>query len=158
MSATLPVFAPVSRAAAERLAAGGTLDLRAYASEDDEDARYAAQFYAGLAALLHCDGLRLVLAAEVGPDQVRGDPGDEFGAVEVSGLRWGQVQALFADEAGAVEDLGQARALAAGRSLEQVADDDAVLALVEPWDLLWYAPEEISAVPSGPAAGAGGAD
>ena len=71
--------------------------------------------------------------------------GSEFGEVEVTGLRWAQVAAVFADEPGAAADLEAARAQAGGRVLADVAEDEEVVELVDRWDLLWYAPEELDA-------------
>ena len=152
------VYVPVERERAQRLAAGGPpLSVPAYAvtsalrdahglaPDEDEDAGFTALTYAGLAALLRAPGRRLVLAADVAADQVRAaEPGSPFGAVEVTGLRWDQVLALFADEPGAADDLTRAHALAAGRGLDEVADDDRVSDLVDAWDLLWFAPQELA--------------
>ena len=52
---------------------------------------------------------------------------------------------VFADEPGAAADLEAARAQAGGRVLAEVAEDEDVVALVDRWDLLWYAPEELDA-------------
>jgi hypothetical protein len=152
------VYVPVERARAQQLAAGGpalsapgyavTSALReahGLAADEDEDAGFTALTYAGLAALLHTPGLRLVLAADVAADQVRpAEPDSPFGLVEVSGLRWDQVLALFADDPDAADDLTRAHALAAGRGLDEVADDDRVSDLVDTWDLLWFAPQELA--------------
>ena len=111
---------------------------------EDEEAGFVALGYAGLAALLARPGLRTVLAVDLGTDQVDGG-GSEFGEVTVTGLRWTQVAAVFADEPGAADDLEAARAQAGGRVLADVAEDEAVVELVDRWDLLWYAPEELDA-------------
>lgn len=150
------VFVPVDRGRAESLAAGGeALSGHGHAATpallaahdlgpaDDEDGGYTALGYAGLAALLRAPGLRLVLAADVAAGQVDVDPASPFGEVSVRALRWDQVQALFADEPGALTDLDRARALVAGRDLAAAAEDEEVLALVDGWDLLWYAPQEL---------------
>lgn len=131
---TLVAFAP-----------GATLrEAHGLGPADDEEAGFVALGYAGLAALLARPGLRTVLAVDVGADQVQGG-GSEFGEVEVSDLRWAQVAAVFADEPGAAPDLEAARTQAGGRVLADVAEDEEVVALVDRWDLLWYAPEELDA-------------
>lgn len=154
----LTVYVPVQRDRAQQLAAGGApLSAPAYAvtsalreahglaTDEDEDAGFTALTYAALAALLQAPGPRLVLAADVAADQVRAaEPDSPFGAVEVTGLRWDQVLALFADEPGAAEDLTRAHALAGGRGLDEVAEDDRVSDLVDTWDLLWFAPQELA--------------
>ncbi|SDU91205.1 hypothetical protein SAMN04488544_1856 [Microlunatus sagamiharensis] len=151
-------FAPVTPEQARRLRDGADGDalgpLHAHAAgpalreahglgaSDDEEAGFVALGYAGLAALVAHPAPRLVLAVDLDDAQVR-TSGDHFGTVEVSGLRWAQVTAVFGDEPGAADDLAEARRLVAGRSVEDVADDDEVVGLVDRWDLLWYAPEEL---------------
>lgn len=126
-------------------AAGAALrEAHGLGPADDEEAGFVALGYAGLAALLARTGLRTVLAVDVGTDQVEGG-GSEFGEVAVSGLRWAQVAAVFADEPGAAADLETARSQAGGRGLADLAEDEAVVELVDRWDLLWYAPEELDA-------------
>lgn len=159
---TIAAFVPVSRDQAVALRAGDDLgDLAAYApgpalrtahglgASDDEEAGFVALGYAGLAALLAGPGLRTVLAVDVGPEQLDTAQvqasGSEFGQVQLHGLTWAQVSAVFADEPGAAPDLEAARALVAERSLADVADDEAVVGLVDGWDLLWYAPAELDA-------------
>ena len=151
------VYLPVDRERARQLASGGPwLTAPAYAvtpalrgahdltPDQDEDAGFTALGYAGLAALLRGTGPRLVLAADVDAAQVLlTDADSPFGLVEVGDLRWDQVLALFADEPAAADDLARAHALAAGRELVDVADDEQVLALVDAWDLLWFAPQEL---------------
>jgi len=152
---TTAAFVPVTSEQARHLRDGGDLGpLTAYAAgpalreahglgaSDDEEAGFVALGYAGLAGLVAQTAPRLVLAADLGEAQVQ-TSGDDFGTVEVSGLRWAQVTAVFGDEPGAADDLAEARRLVAGRSVEEVADDDEVVGLVDRWDLLWYAPEEL---------------
>ena len=155
---TVTVYVPIERERAQQLAGGGAplsapahavtpalREAHGLAADEDEDAGFTALTYAGLAALLRTPGLRLVLAADVAADQVHAaEPDSPFGLVEVSGLRWDQVLALFADEPGAADDLTRAHALAAGRGLDEVADDDRVSDLVDSWDLLWFAPQELA--------------
>ncbi|MGI3782279.1 MAG: DUF6912 family protein [Janthinobacterium lividum] len=154
---TLAAFVPVSREQAVALRAGEDLgDLAAYtpgpalqaahglSASQDEEAGFVALGYAGLAALLERPGLRTVLAVDVGGGQVQAS-GSEFGQVQLHGLTWAQVSAVFADEPGAAPDLEAARELVAGRSLGEVADDEGVVGLVDRWDLLWYAPAELDA-------------
>ncbi len=154
---TTALFVPVGVEDARRLRDGADLGtLTAYApgpdlleahgleASDDEEAGFVALGYAGLAALLDHPGPRLVLAADVGTAQIDG-PGDEFGRVRVDGLRWMQVSAVFADEPAAADDLEAARRQAAGRPLAAVADDEDMVGLVDRWDLLWYAAQELDA-------------
>ena len=158
MSAAVTVYLPVEREQAQQLAAGGPgltgpaftatpalLEAHGLTSSADEDAAFTALSYAGLAALLRASGPRLVLAADVSDTQVHAaEAADPFGLVEVRDLRWDQVLALFADEPAAAEDLGRAHALTGGRSLAEVAEDEHVLDLVDAWDLLWFAPQELA--------------
>lgn len=154
---TVTAYVPVSHEQATALRAGTDLgDLTAHApgaalreahglrDADEEEAGFVALGYAGLAALLAGPGLRTVLAADVDPAQLDGS-GNDVGEVVVHGLRWSQVTAVFADEPGAAADLDAARGLVAGRPLVDVADDEDVVGLVDRWDLLWYAPEELDA-------------
>ena len=154
---TTSVFVPVAFAQATSLRAGddlGTLAAHApgpalreehgLGPADDEEAGFVALGYAGLAALLDRPGPRLVLAADVDAAQVDG-AGTAFGEVAVRGLRWDQVQAVFADEPAAAAGLAAARDLAEDRPLAEVADDEEVVSLVDRWDLLWFAPDELDA-------------
>lgn len=154
---TLAAYVPVSREQTVALRAGDDLgDLAAYtpgpalqaahglSPSEDEEAGFVALGYAGLAALLDRPGLRTVLAVDVGGGQVQAS-GSEFGQVQLHGLTWAQVSAVFADEPGAAPDLEAARELVAGRALAEVADDEDVVGLVDRWDLLWYAPAELDA-------------
>lgn len=154
---TTAAFVPVTPEQARRLRDGDDLGpLTAYASgpalreahgldaSDDEEAGFVVLGYAGLAALVGHDGPRLVLAADLDGAQVNA-AGDDFGTVEVQGLRWDQVTALFGDEPEARGDLAEARRAVAGRTLPEVAEDEDVVGLVDRWDLLWYAPEELDA-------------
>lgn len=152
-------FVPVSREQALALRRGDDLGpLTAYAPgpallqahglgpADDEEAGFVALGYAGLAALLAGPGLRTVLAVDV--PAVDG-AGSELCEAGLDGLSWSQVTAVFADEPAAAADLAAARDLVAGRALAEVADDEAVVELVDRWDLLWYAPEELDASGAG---------
>ena len=154
---SVAAFVPLSHEQAVALRAGDDLGpLAAYTPgpalqaahglgpADDEEAGFVALGYAGLAALLARPGLRTVLAADLDPARVE-DGGSEFGEVAVTGLRWAQVTAVFADEPDAASDLEAARELVAGRPLADVVDDEAVVGLVDGWDLLWYAPAELDA-------------
>ncbi|SEQ70654.1 DUF6912 family protein [Microlunatus flavus] len=155
---TVPAFVPLPPEAARWLrdgeepglltayAAGPALrEAHGLGASDDEEAGFVALGYAGLAALLDDAGPRLVLAVDLDAGQVRAS-GDDFGTTEVRGLRWGQVTALFGDEPDAAADLAEVRRLVAGRTLAEVADDEDVVGLVDRWDLLWYAPEELDSV------------
>jgi hypothetical protein len=153
----LPPSSPSRGSRPSRCAQGDDLgDLAAYtpgpalqaahglSASEDEEAGFVALGYAGLAALLAQPGLRTVLAVDVGGGQVQAS-GSEFGQVQLHGLTWAQVSAVFADEPSAAPDLEAARALVAGRSLAEVADDEDVVGLVDRWDLLWYSPAELDA-------------
>jgi hypothetical protein len=85
---------------------------------DAEEVEYAALHHA--AAYAGPSRRRLVLAADVEPSQLV-ETGDGWGGVTVTGLGWGQVSALFADEPHAAE----------------AATD------LEDRDLLWFAPGEL---------------
>lgn len=117
----------------------------------DEEADFAALSTAGLAALDGLDGgRRLVLAADVAPDRVV-DGGGEAGEVRVDELAWHQVSALFADEDAAADAVRAAAveiATAAGATgtPAPARSGPAVAALVDTYDLLWYAPEELDAL------------
>lgn len=156
---TALVFVPFDRVEASALRAGddftarpafaptaglsGTLDSTAVS----EEVEFAALNQAGVLALsTGADPLRLVLAAEVADSQVA-DRGGEPGEVTVSGLRWSQVQALFADEAAAAASVARTRAqLAAGGPTDNLAVQ-AVAALQDEFDLLWFAPDELDRLP-----------
>jgi len=63
-----------------------------------EEAAFAALSHAGvLAVLISSSARRLVLAAELAPDQVA-DHGSPFGEITIAGLSWSQVRAIFVDE------------------------------------------------------------
>lgn len=118
------------------------LDLAA----DDEEGDYAALNAAGVAALAGLTGARrLVLAAEVGDAQV-GDRRGSSGEVEVSDLTWAQVRSLFADEEVAGPVVTAAARAAAGVDLAEAYGLDAVVALTDGYDLLWFAPDELDAL------------
>jgi uncharacterized protein DUF6912 len=86
---------------------------------DPEEVEYAALNRAGDEASGTGDR-RLVVAADVGSAQLV-ETGDGWGGVTATGLRWGQVAALFADDPSTAADA-------------TVGDDP---------DLLWFAPEEL---------------
>lgn len=155
------VFLPLSRADAVTLRDSGVLPgawpahaatpslmrLHDYDAAALEDAEYAALTYAGvLAALTGTDALRLVVAAEV-PGSACAGTDDAYGLVSVQEPRWAAVRALFADEPGAGAALAAVRSAAADRPLSAVLDLPVVESLVEQHDLLWYAPEELDALP-----------
>lgn len=149
------VFVPVPAAAAVALRDGQRLTeargfaataslLAAVGSEaGQEEVDYVALNAAGVAAL---DGLagsrRLVLAVETGSDQVL-DRRSTLGEVRLEGLRWDQVQALFADEPYAAADVTTAAAAATGVPLDRLLELPAVSALADRYDLLWFAVEEL---------------
>jgi len=152
------VFVPVPVAAAAVLRAGDPVPVsRGFAvtpslrtalgpGTDDDEADFAALSAAGVAALAGLVGpRRLVLAADVGDDQVS-DAGNALGEVAVRRLAWAQVQALFADEEVAAPAVAAAASAAAGVGLAEAFDLAAVVELTDGHDLLWYAPEELDAL------------
>src|SRR4051794_5209468 len=106
------VFLPLRRAQADALAAGRADDvprsghaatsalLRAHGLVEpaQEEADYTALSYAGVAALLAGDPLRLVAAVSGESAGSDGNPNDPFGRVVLSRLCWDDVSALFCDE------------------------------------------------------------
>ena len=152
---TALVFVPIDRGTAYALRAGRdpgprpgcapTAGLAASAGPDavTEEVEFAALSHAGILALsCAADPLRLVLAADVAAGQLR-DTGDRLGQVEVTGLRWPQVQSLFADEPDAAEAVGRSRAAALGLTLAEALDRPEVTGLLDAYDLLWFAPDEL---------------
>jgi hypothetical protein len=107
------------------------------------EAEYAAISNAGvLAMVLKPNAPRLVVAAEVREEQVI-DRGAPQGQVEVNGLTWPQVRALFADEPAARRAVRLARKTVAGRSLAAALTAPKVAAVLDKYPLMWYAPEEL---------------
>ncbi len=108
-----------------------------------EEAEYAALSYAGVLALVLKPGSpRLVVAAEVQPGQLS-DLCEPQGEVEVRGLTWPQVRALFADEPGAMEAARLASEAVTGQSLAGALAAPEVGPLHDEYDLLWFAPVEL---------------
>jgi hypothetical protein len=108
-----------------------------------EEAEYAALGYAGVLALVLNPGSpRLVVAAEVQPGQLV-DLCEPLGEVEVGGLGWTQVRALFADEPAAIEAARLASNVVAGQSLAAALAAPEVGQILDDYDLLWFAPEEL---------------
>ena len=148
------VFVPVDRADAVALRAGADLGNRpgcaptaglagALEPAAVEEVEFAALSYAGVLALsAGSNPLRLVLAADVADGQIT-DRGSELGGVTVTGLRWPQVQALFADEPTAEPAIARARAESAGLGLAEALAIESVAALQSEVELLWFAPEEL---------------
>jgi hypothetical protein len=153
------IFIPMTRNEAQALRSGtsashyrgcaATPGLAASLEADTvmEEVEYAALSNAGVFALMRTpNGPRLVLAAEVQEEQIK-DFGRSDGEVEVRGLAWTQVRALFADEPDALEAVALARKAVAGRdSTEEglttaLATPEAA-AVQDGYDLLWFAPEE----------------
>jgi hypothetical protein len=152
-------FVPVSFRDTLALRAGGDLGRRSGCAATAtlfgelggqtsiEEAEFAALSYAGVLAVLIGSGARrLVLAAELGPDQVT-DHGSPFGEISIAGLSWPQVRAIFVDEPRASKAVSSARrALGDGqgeRTLAAALDIPEVGALLNGFDLLWFAPEEL---------------
>jgi len=149
------VFTPISLARASQLRSGvdhptvpacaATPALLSDLGSDvsTEEAEYVALSNAGVLALVHDSGPRLVLAADVQAAQLV-DRRTAEGEVEVTELRWSQVTALFTDEPAAADAVGRAREAAAGSAaLGEVLASPAVTELLESFDLLWYAVEEL---------------
>lgn len=109
----------------------------AFTVSDAEDAERVALLVASIAGLAHC-GRRLVAVAEV--EHPEFGEAVEFGEVMITGLAYGQVQSLFADEAGL--NLSVAAVAAEGLSLEQAWDAPEVTELLSSADLLWHGPTE----------------
>jgi hypothetical protein len=149
------VFVPMTWDAAVALRSGTTADhYRGCAATSTlvgsmeagtliEEAEYAALNYAGVLALVLNPGSpRLVVAAKVQPGQVC-DLGEPLGEVEVRGLGWTQVRALFAEEPAAIEAAGRAGAVVAGQSLAAALAEPEIGEMLDRYDLLWFAPEEL---------------
>jgi hypothetical protein len=156
---TFLVFVPLDRAEATALRAGADLGARPGCAPTAgladslgpaavaEEVEFAALNHAGVLALgAGSDPLRLVLAADVADDQVT-DRGNELGEVTVGGLRWAQVQALFADESAAAPPVARARVQLAEVDPADAGAIEAVAALQGEFDLLWFAPDELDQLP-----------
>jgi hypothetical protein len=112
-----------------------------------EEVEYAALSNAGVLALvLKSHVPRLVVAAEVPEEHVR-DLSQPHGEVEVSGLVWAQVRALFADESDSLQAVSLASEAVAGESLATALAAPEVTAVLDNHDLLWFAPEELDQLP-----------
>ena len=83
-----------------------------------------------------------MIAAEVREEQVE-DLSRPHGEIEVRGLAWAQVRALFADEPDALEVATLAGKAIAGQSLAAALITPEVAAVLDGYDLLWFAPEEL---------------
>jgi hypothetical protein len=153
------VFVPLDRVQATALRAGADLGTRPGCAPSAglagslgstavaEEVEFAALNHAGVLALgAGSDPLRLVLAADVADDQVT-DRGNELGEVTVGGLRWAQVQALFADESAAAPPVARARVQLAEVDPADAGAIEAVAALQGEFDLLWFAPDELDQLP-----------
>lgn len=98
--------------------------------------------HAGVASLLLEGGsTRLVLAVDL---DLTG--GDDLGAVRVPEVRWSDVRSLFADEAAAAAAVARAMAAVNGLELATALPLPEVEQLLDAYDLLWYAPEELDAL------------
>lgn len=150
----LLVFLPVSAADATR-AASTTLpgpldaysatremaDALGYGPDMEEDAEHAALILSSVAGLARF-GRRVVLVADVPPDEVL--PGDDpaNGTVVLGRLEPRWIVSWFTDEASV--DVGAAAAAAAGLTLDDAWDAAAVQELVASHDLLWHGPAELT--------------
>jgi hypothetical protein len=124
-------------------AATSTLVASLEAGTSIEEAEYAALGYAGVLALVLNPGSpRLVVAAEVQLRQLV-DLCEPLGEVEVGGLGWTQVRALFADEPAAIEAASLASKGVAGQSLAAALAAPEVRQILDDYDLLWFAPVEL---------------
>jgi hypothetical protein len=155
LTQTQMVFVPMSRDEAQALRAGtGSNHYQACAATPSlaasmesgtvmEQVEYSALSNAGVLALvLRPDAPRLVVAAEVRQEQVK-DLGQPLGEVEVGELVWAQVRALFADEPDALEAVELAGKAVAGQHLTAAIAAPEVAELLDGYDLLWFAPEEL---------------
>jgi hypothetical protein len=153
------IFVPMTRDEARALRTGtatgrypgcaATPSLAASLDDDtvEEEVEYAALSNAGVLALvLQSHVPRLVVAAEVPEAQVR-DLTQPHGAVEVSGLAWAQVRALFADEPDSLHAVSLASEAVAGESLATALAAPEVATVLDDYDLLWFAPEELDQLP-----------
>ena len=86
---------------------------------------------------------RLVAAAEVQAKQLT-DLGGPLGEVEIRDLTWDQVQALFGDELAAVDASRLASEVVAGQSLAAALAAPEVGAVLDEYDLFWFAPDELN--------------
>jgi Family of unknown function (DUF6912) len=154
------VFVPVDRADAMALRTGADLGVRTGCAPTAaladylgphtvaEEVEFAALSHAGVLALVAgSDPLRLVLAAVVADGQLS-ERSSELGEITVADLRWSQVQALFADEPAAGDAIAKARTQVSGLRLAEAVTAEAVAALQEKFDLLWFALEELDQLPS----------
>jgi len=81
------------------------------------------------------------------PEEHVRDLSQPNGEVEVSGLVWAQVRALFADEPGALRAVSLASEVVTGESLVTALAAPEVAAVLDNHDLLWFAPEELDQLP-----------
>ena len=152
------IFVPMTRDEAQALRSGtaanhyrGCAATRSLAASMEagmvlEEAEYAALSNAGVLALvLKPNQPRLVVAAEVAEEQVK-DLGQPDGEVEVDGLAWAQVRAFFADEPDALQAVTLAGKAVAGQNLAAALAAPAVAAVLDGYDLLWFAPDELDRV------------
>jgi hypothetical protein len=152
------IFLPVTRDEAQALRSGTPANhYRACAATPSlaasleagmvmEEAEYAALSNAGVLALvLKPNEPRLVVAAEVAEKQVK-DLGQPDGEVEVDGLAWAHVRAFFADEPDALQAVTLAGKAVAGQNLAAALAAPAVAAVLDGYDLLWFAPGELDHV------------
>jgi len=148
------VFVPVDSTAlavlrgtvTDRVGFTATPALRAgleLASDDEEEADFAAFTYAGVAALLDGTGARYVIAADVPEPGVTPLPDDPFGRVALAGPAWRQILAIYTDEVSALSAVARAREAVAGLSLADSWSHDTVERLRADHDLLWHLPDEL---------------
>jgi hypothetical protein len=149
------IFVPMTRDEAQSLRSGtaanhyvgcaATPSLAAAIDADSalEEVEYAALSNAGVLALvLKPNAPRLVVAAEVREEQVK-DRSGPHGEIEVRELAWAQVRAVFADESDALEAVTLAGKAVAGQSLAAALAAPELAAVLDGYDLLWFAPEEL---------------
>lgn len=124
--------------------------------DQDEDADFAAQTHASLAALLeHSDGPRMVVAVKALESKIDVLPAADsrlaLGRVSLSSVGWPKVLALFIDEPAAAEAVQAVRAELGEfedryAQLEAAVSSSAVEELADEHALLWFLPHELDDV------------
>lgn len=142
------VFIPINHDLLTRLLADGLADVAGFAAtpglyeglalerDMEDDAEFGALTFASVASLVR-DERRAVAVADVGVTTLT-DLGGDWGEVRAARVAPSDVRSLFIDEPDAAPLLAAAHAAAAGRSLEEAWDADAVQELLTEADLLWH--------------------
>lgn len=116
-----------------------------FGPDDTEDALFAAQSVAGVAALTQDEeqpDARRVVAA-VAATGFRADTESALGAGQVAELELARVTAVFSDDPDV--SVAAARAAARGRDVGEAWDDPVVAEFADAHDLGWYTVAEASA-------------